>query len=141
MVDAKSGDVTFKTEKISVGEWEGKGDDAVFTFFDKEPTLQDCLSFLQDKGLKNEYVPTRRGRTSEDEEKTEKGIVNLLVEVINLWLYRNNLPAKVEDPRDKAIRRTIALINDKDVVLRTIGVFYPGEDAEAHFNRLKPVKK
>jgi hypothetical protein len=140
-VDAKSGDVTFQTEKVIVGEWEGKGEDAVFTFNDSEPTLQDCLTFLQEKGVKNEYVPTRRGRTSEDEEKAEKGIVNLLIEVINLYLYRQNLPAKVEDPRDKAIRRTIALINDKDTVLRTIAVFYPNGNGEEIYNRLKPAKK
>ena len=140
-VDAKSGDVTFKTEKVVVGEWEGKGDDAVFTFYDGEPTLQDCLSFLQSKGLKNEYVPVRRGRSSDDEEKAEKGIVNLLIEVVNLYLYRQNLPAKVEDPRDKAIRKTISLINDKDTVLRTIAVFYPEGNAEEIFERLKPAKK
>ncbi len=139
-VDAKAGDVTFKTEKVYVGEWEGKGKDAVFTFVNGEPTLQDCLEFLQERGVKNEYVPTRRGRSSEDEETSEKGIVNLLIEVVNLWLYRQNLPAKVEDPRDKAIRRTIALINDKDTVLRTIAVFYPEGNAEEIFARLSPKK-
>lgn len=139
-VDAKAGDVTFQTEKVVVGEWEGKGKDAVFTFHDGEPTLQDCLAFLQARGLKNEYVPTRRGRQAEDEDETEKGIVNLLVEVINLYLYRQNVPAKKEDPRDKAIRRTIALINDKDTVLRTIAVFYPEGNAEEIFARLSAKK-
>jgi hypothetical protein len=142
-----SGDVKFNDkvvgqyQRLTVGKWEGTGDDAEFVFHGgSAPTLQEILSVAQKEyGLAMDYTGIRRGR--QDEDAGEKGILNLLVEAINLHASRKALAENKPGvaPEEKMARNAVKLLTH-DLAINTIKMLLPDVDAEEFYAKAKAKK-
>lgn len=132
------GKVVGQYRKLIVGTWEGKGDDAEFKFSGgTAPTLSEILGVLQKEfGLSTDYVPVRRGR--QDEDSSEKGILNLLIECANLNSSRKALAENKPEasPMEKMAKNAVKLLT-KDLAINTIKTLLPDVDAEAYYAKVQ----